>query len=390
MTMIAAAPLTASAATTINATNTAALDAANKNVVFTGENINLTLDGMYKKLENSPTMAQLELQKKTDQSVAQGAIEKASDYIQLEDAVETYGALAGAAYWTYDSSSSKMLRRMRTFATAMVEPNHEARVGKFQREAYEQYFTLRNLEETARIAKDNMDVTKAIADSVAKKFDRGTASKLEVLSAQTDLNTATDNYAKALAGLNQMRMAFNLYCGYDLMQKVTLTDKVDSVELPKVTLDEAIASALANRLEITGAAYNLDMAELSFNSVKDYPSNSATYIKGQYQVSGAALAYAMEPDVIRIDVTGKYQDMMQAYQEVQSGKVSAENAKETARLVQLQYNSGYCTLTAVQQAQLGSYSAQLNLANAMLKFNLAVRDFELCQGVGTAGVPLVS
>jgi hypothetical protein len=124
-----------------------------------------------------------------------------------------------------------------------------------------------------------------------------------------------------------MRMAFNLYCGYDLMQKVTLTDKVDSVELPKVTLDEAIASALANRLEITGAAYNLDMAELSFNSVKDYPSNSATYIKGQYQVSGAALAYAMEPDVIRIDVTGKYQDMMQAYQEVQSGKVSAENAK---------------------------------------------------------------
>jgi hypothetical protein len=58
--------------------------------------------------------------------------------------------------------------------------------------------------------------------------------------------------------------------------------------------------------------------------------------------------------------------------------------------VQLQYNSGYCTLTAVQQAQLGSYSAQLNLANAMLKFNLAVRDFELCQGVGTAGVPLVS
>ena len=70
------------------------------------------------------------------------------------------------------------------------------------------------------------------------------------------------------------------------------------------------------------------------------------------------------------------------YSAVQTGKKSIENAKETARLTQLQYDAGLATLSDVDTAQLAYYNEQLDYSKTLLEYNLAVNAYELSSTVG--------
>lgn len=64
-------------------------------------------------------------------------------------------------------------------------------------------------------------------------------------------------------------------------------------------------------------------------------------------------------------------------------KKNVDNAKETVRLVQLQYDVGMATLTDVEEAQLAYYNAQIAYSRVLLGYNLAVEEYALSSGVGT-------
>ncbi len=89
------------------------------------------------------------------------------------------------------------------------------------------------------------------------------------------------------------------------------------------------------------------------------------------------------PLTVESDVRTKYMKMNEKYSAVQTGKKTVENAKETERLAQLQYDAGMATLSDVESAQLGYYTAQLDYSKALLEYNLAVNDYELASTVGT-------
>lgn len=74
--------------------------------------------------------------------------------------------------------------------------------------------------------------------------------------------------------------------------------------------------------------------------------------------------------------------MHQYYDAMQTGAKSVENAKETLRLTQLQYNSGLTTYTTVQKVRLLYESALLDQASAKLKYALAVEKFNMSTDVG--------
>jgi len=329
-------------------------------------------------------MEMINLSKKTDESVAKGHLESVQDLNKLQRASEV------SSSWSYDPADKAMAKAMRTFAEENIETNNQARINSFKRDTFENYYTLKNMEAQVSIAKDNLKVNKELLTATQLKFKVGTASKMNLLTAEMDVNTAQSQLTTAQNGLNSLKMGFNVYMGYDLMQAITLTDTIDEPALSTVKLADAIKSALSNRLEVKEAAYNVQMCQISVDKYKYYPTNSSTYISTQLNLLKAELNNKNQPLTIEMDVRTKYMAMMEKYEAVQSGKQTVANAIETTRLAQLQYDAGMSTLTDVQQAQLGSYTAQLNQAQALLDYNLALEDYNLCMGVGTKAANLAS
>lgn len=372
-----------SANTSVAATNTAtttssAIDTTGAAVTivpdmtFTGTPAKLSLDNAYKKMLSDSTGAKMaDLNKQNASNIAQGYAESVQDLNKAKNSA-----------FDYDVNNKDMARTAKAYATAQGPKNYEAELNKLKNDTLKNYYSLKELENQAQIAKDNLALKEKLLSNTQLKFKLGTVSKNDVLKAEVSLNEAKDSFIAATNGLNTMKMGFNQFMGYDLMQSVTLTDTIQEIPLSAKTLKDSITSALKNRNEIAEAAYSLEMAKLGANAYKAYPKSSSKYLGAQMKILLAETAYKNAPMTVETDVRTKYMTMNETYSMVQTGKKSVENSKETVRLVQLQYDSGMATLADVEEVQLGYYNAQLSYSKALLEYNLAVNAYELSSGVG--------
>lgn len=369
----AAATVTSPAVTTTGSSVTASPAAVIvPDMTFTGTPIQLSLEGAYKKmLADSPGAKMAELNKQSADGVAQGYSESVQD---LRSAERSGG--------DYDATSKALAQLSREFASTQSSRNYEAEINKLKNDMFNSYYSLKEFENQLKIAKDNLALKEKLLSNTQLKYKLGTVAKNDVLKAEISLNEAKDQSVEASNGFYAKKMLFNHSLGYDIMQNTALTDTIKEIPLPQKTLKDSIQSALKNRNEIAEASYNLQVAKLASKKYLAYPSNSAKYVDAQLNILKAETAVKNAPAQIEMDVRNKYMEMNQKYAAVQTGKKSVENAKETARLAQLQYDTGMATLSDVDNAQLGYYNAQLNYSKALLGYNLAVNAYNLCSGVG--------
>jgi outer membrane protein TolC len=382
----AAAPKTTGAAVTTDSDSetTGAAVTIIPDMTFTGDPIKLSLEGANKKmLSDSPGAEFAGVNKKNAEAYAKGYAETIGNIEKAEDA-----EAGGAIIWTLDTSSKPMLEANKKFASEQGPRNYDAEINALKRKTIDNYYKLKEIENQVKIAKDNLALKEKLYSNTQLKFKLGTVSKSDLLKAEISVNTAKDLLLTAQNGLNTMKMGFNQFMGYGLMQNVTLTDEIKEIPLPKKALADTIKSGLTNRNEIYGAKYNLEMATLTLNTYKAYPRSSSKYIKANNGVLLAEVDIKNAPLSIESDVRAKYMAMYEKYSAVQTGKKSVENAKETERLAQLQYDAGMSTLSDVEGAQLAYYEAQLSYSKALLEYNLAVYDYELAGTVGTETVKI--
>ncbi len=344
-------------------------------MTFTGTPINLTLDNAYKKMLADSSGAQMaELNKQNSYGVAQGYGESVKNINKAEN--------DPASFWEYDNSNKAMLKYNRAYATTQGPKNYDAEINKLKTDTLNNYYTFKELENQEQIAKDNLALKEKLLSNTQLKYKLGTVSKNDVLKAEVSVYEAKDQFSAAANGLNTMKMSFNQFMGYDLMQKVALTDTIKEIPLSTKSLQDSIKSALINRNEIAEALYNRDMTKLSFANYSKLPSTSSKYIAAKMAMLSAETGYKNAPLTVENDVRTKYMAMNQKYSAVQTGKKAVENSKETVRLTQLQYDSGMATLSDVEEAQLGYYNQQLSYSKALLEYVLAVNDYGLSSGVG--------
>ncbi|WP_312647400.1 TolC family protein [Aminipila sp.] len=345
--------------------------------------ISLSLDDTYKKmLADSPQATLAKYTLDTDLSVAKGYSEKLSSMHQLEKAKDV------ASQWALDTSNKTMLEANRTFGNIQAPKNYDASINNLKSQTYEMYYNYKYTEAQVQVAKDNLTRTQAIYTSTMLKFKLGTVSKLDTLTAETNLNTAKDKYALAVNGFEKMKMNFNLFMGYNIHQKVTLTDSLTALSFPTKAVDEGVKEALINRNEINGANYNAEMAQYALNNVKAYPSSSATYLGAKSTLLMAQEGVKTAPEKVEVDVRTKYMDMKQKYDAVTSGKVSYENSKEASRLAQLRFDSGVITVTDLSGINIDTFDTQQAYYKAILDYNLAVNAYNLSFGIGTEAVSI--
>lgn len=354
------------------------------NMTFTGAPIKLSLEDAYKKmLADSPGAQMAELNRQSADGVAKGYGESVQNMTKIERGIDS-GVIPSVSpiYWSYDPSNKVMLKANKDYAAAQGPRNYEAELNSLKTSTLKNYYTLKELENQEKIAKDNLVLKEKLLTNTQLKFKLGTVAKNDVLKAEIAVNEARDQHTAAENGLKTMKMAFNQFMGYGLMQNVTLTDTIKEVPLSTQSLENSIKNALKNRNEVFSAAYNLQMANLDFKNYTAYPKNSSKYIKAKMGVLMAETNSKNTPLTIESDVRNKYMAMVQQYNAIQTSKTSVENAKETVRLAQLQYDAGMATLTDVEGAQLGYYNTQLAYSRALLEYNLAVDAYNLSSGVG--------
>lgn len=332
------------------------------------EMVNLSLESAYEKIKESITWQLLEAQNTADSAVAKGYSESYSDAKNNED--------------TENTLSTKQLKLQKTFATSVLESNSTARVNSLNKEIFDMYFTLKNQNMKAEIEAENLAIKKDLLEIAEKKYELGTVAKTDVLNAELAVMEGENNYTSAKNKLEQLKMEFNTYFGYELQQNVVLTDSITEKALPEMTLEEAITSAIENRLEIKTVAYNLEMQTLNFSNYTAYPTLSSKYISAKNSLLKAQLANEQVDEQIEIDIRTKYMTMQEKYEAVQTGKKSTANAEEVLMIEKARYEAGLSTLNQVQQCQVTLYNAEFFYANALLSYNLAVEDFNLAVGVG--------
>lgn len=335
--------------------------------------ISLSLAQAYEQIKSSDTYELIQLQNANDNAVIKGYSETASS---LKESGET------------KTSSANTLKIQRSYANSVVEANSEARMNQLNQEIFEKYYSLQNTETEAQIASDSLQIKERLLEIANKKYALGTVSKLDVLSAEIDATNAQNLYEIAKNALSEARMSFNLYFGYDIMQKVVLTDEIKESELPATSVETAVAAALENRLELKEAAYKLQLAKYNFNSYSAYPSTSSRYLTAKISYLNAQIDYDSKAGEIETDVRSKYMAMIEKYNAVQSGVKSLQSAEESLKIVEARYELGMSTLADVQQTQITLYNSKLSYAQNLLSYNLAVEEYNLSMGVGTSVVNL--
>lgn len=368
-------------------------------MTFGGDVQKLSLEQAVEIMQTKGNRAETaDLNKKSDEAVAKGYAENAesirdllekldimrndpgSSSIQISLKAEQYGAT---------DVNQKIVKLRRDFAKTQLEANYKAELNQIESETINLYYGVLQAAENLRIAEENLTNQKTILANTQKKYKLGTVAKIDTLTAETAVLTAENEVASAETMLNTAKMNFNMLLGYDLMQKVVLTDTLKMVEAPKMTLTEAVESAVNQRNEIKGVTFATEIQEILLKSLKyRYPENSSTYLNQQTAFLQAQKTAEDAPTQIEMEIRIKYMELADKKQAVDVAKATLANAKEGYRLATITYNAGMNTVTDVQEAQIRAFRAGQGVAKAISDYDLAVYEFEHAVGVGTVRLPL--
>lgn len=390
--MVAATTTTAPAATSpavtttsAAATTAAAATATGDPMAFTGTEIKLSLDQAVElTLTTSAGIETAKINLKNN-------LAKTEEYFQTISSNSQADRLAANSndfrYSGTSRTAKEMARLGADFATVQSKKNYDAELNSLKRSAVKQYFETLQYKDAVRIAQDNLKAQEAILKNTNAKFKLGVVAKKDVLNAEVAVNQAKVDLQTAQNAYNLSLMNFNLYFGYPVMQKVTLTDTLKVTPPTLTSLDEAIKLAVANRNEIAGANFNLQYYTLNLKEVGNNVSKvSSRYYTAEALFMNADKAAKEAPAQVEIDVRNKYMQLQAAKASMDLGKLNVDKAKESYRLANLSYNAGMVTLADVQTAQVAALQAEQNYSKSILTYKLAILDYEQSMTVGTTRV----
>ncbi|HZK02170.1 MAG TPA: TolC family protein [Anaerovoracaceae bacterium] len=366
---------------------------------FVGEPISLSLEQAVEIMQTKGSRAETALlNKDADEAVAKGykeSVQSIADFFRKLDKFESdFGGVplaisAEAEAMGMTESNEKIMKMRRDFAKEQVESNYQAELNEIEAMTIQVYYGILLAEENLKIAKDNLANQKTVYNNTLKKYKVGAVAKVDTMMAETEVLVAEDQLASAESAVKNAKMSFNLLLGYDLMQQVTLTDKLVMAAGPEGNLTGLIESALNKRNEIKGVSLAYEIQKMLLDGLNyRYPKNSSTYLKQEVATLQSKKALEDAPIQIEMDIRGRFIDLADKKRAVDVAKANLKNAKEGYRLATISYNAGVNTFTDVQGSLITSYRAELGVAAAINDYNLGLHEFKHAIDVGTMRLPL--
>ncbi len=368
-------------------------DPSTTDIKFEGEEIRLSVQDVVTKMTTEGTAAEtVKMNKLSDQAIADGYKENYKTLDSMQKYVNSlpFNILVAAGMETVGTGIDATIVRMtRDFARSNLEKNYQADVNKLEMDIYQLYYQTLLAQESLKVTWENYQNKQKTLELVKKKYGLGAASRLEVTTAENMLVAADKDLHDARGAWYAARMNFNMQAGYPLMANTVLTQEIVPAEMPSVTLDEAIASALANRNEVGSVRFGMEVQEVLWAHVQltkapitsEYQKQNVAYL----QMKQAAANIGTQ---IELNLRADYLTLATKKQAIAAADSTIALAESAYHIQQVSYELGASTLQALSDTLANLNAAKLGKVAAVCDYNKSVHQYVVDMGVGANRVDL--
>lgn len=285
------------------------------------------------------------------------------------------------------------------------------------------YYSLLGDQNTVGVDQESLNQAKENLAKTQAFFEQGNASSLDVLQSQIAARSAELSLASAQNTVNQDRQKLSELVGWPLDKQYQVA-AVSAPAMPSISVDQAVATALANRNELKQLQFTRDTDQVSLKlaSIENYPvvsvSGGASYRmfwsgpgsagswnagvnvnlpildsglasaqvrQAQAQLNQVALQIEQEKQTITIAVRGNYFNVTNASNQLQLSQQNVDQAQKQYDLEKIKFGAGLASNLDVLTAFVTLVQAQVSLESARTALALAVLNFE--QSMGTLAYP---
>ncbi len=323
------------------------------------------------------------LNKKADEATAKGYadnVKTLKDGLELLKVVDIETAMAmnqqGITKGNYE-----IAKLQKKFANDNIENNYQAELNNIEYQTVTLYYGVLQAQENLRVSEDNLAVQQENLKVVQSKNKVGMAPAIEVTNQENQVTAAQQSVKDAKAALENAKMNFNLLLGYSVTDNVALTDGLTALPFPEMTLEEAISSAVANRLDNAQIQYAYELASVAMKYL-NAGKKSTAYLTQENQLKQMELQLNNMPKTLEIEIRNDYIDLTKKYQTIQDAQEKLTLVKESYRVAKVMYGVGMNTLADVQSAQLTVYQTNQLLMKSIADYDIAVYEYKYATGLG--------
>ncbi len=161
------------------------------------------------------------------------------------------------------------------------------------------------------------------------RFENGVITRLELLKAEMAVNSAKTDLFNSEDDLRIKQLEFNNTIGLDLDQEVLLVSAVEWVEMPAISLEEAIISSLETRPEIENKKAEYELKEIEVSAITSYYTPNLRQHKfALEELEEAKYNYNQTYRDIELDVRSKYFDLVKSERAIININETIELSKE--------------------------------------------------------------
>ena len=305
----------------------------------------------------------------------------------LLDPLSKYSIQQTLASMPSDTIQLKMVELTKDYYNKNYEKNYEASLNQIKEDAVSTFYQMLQVQEYYKIAKESLAIAENTLELVQKKYKLGSASKLELLSAQVDYQSAVASEASAKNTYETAVMGFNMANSYPLLSELVFEGGDDLVTAPAIELGEAIKLAVANRNEVGQMHFYKEIQDVSWRHTQLTSSNgSVDYLNAKAANMQVSMADRLIEAQIELEIRQRFGDIEAKRLAAQSADKTLELAKEAYNITQISYKLGAATLNELRTASNTLSQAKLGRVAAVSDYNLAVKELEFAVGVGTTAI----
>ena len=324
-----------------------------------------------------------ELHRKADEATAKGYadnVKTLKDGLALLEVVDIETAMAMNAQGI-TKGNYEIAKLQKKFASDNIENNYQAELNSIEYQTITLYYGVLQAQENLKVMEDNLAVQEEMLKVVQAKNKVGMAPAIELTNQQNQVTSARQSVKDAKSALENAKMNFNLLLGYSVTDNVALTDGLTALPFPEMTLEEAISSAVANRLDNAQVQYAYELASVAMKYLQAGKKSTA-YLTQENQLKQMELQLNNLPKTLEIEIRNDYIDLTAKQQAIKDAQEKLTLVKESFRVAKVMYDVGMNTLADVQSAQLTVYQTNQLLMKSIADYDIAVYEFKYAAGLG--------
>nr|MBO2478194.1 hypothetical protein [Bacillota bacterium] len=237
------------------------------------------------------------------------------------------------------------------------------------------YYDVLRLQNLLAVMDDALEAARRQLAVAESRFRTGVATQIDVLRAQTSLMQTEAERAQLADNLALVLARFRQTVGLDPDAAVELDETAVTYEPVPMTLEEAIAEGLRNRLELAQVRLAVEVAEKELELATNDYTPELTRLQAAIRLEQARLQLRQAEQGIALDVQRAYNAVQDAYRRIAVTEQRLKEMEENWRVVQALYEARMATDLEVLQAQTGLTEARSAAIHAVFDYNVARADF---------------